>query len=63
MYLLLRIHFKKKIGKGHLFDDIYVIFFLLIIFICCGYSFELHQQVDAVQMGTHNMCLYKEVDN
>ena len=30
--------------------------------ICCGYSFELHQQVDAVQMGTHNICLYKEVD-
>ena len=31
---------------------------------CCGYSFELHQQVDAVQMGTHNICLYiyKEVD-
>ena len=25
------------------------------------YSFELHQ-VDAIQMGTHNMCLYKEVD-
>ena len=30
--------------------------------ICCGYSFELHRQVDAVQMGTHNICLYKEVD-
>ena len=31
--------------------------------ICCGYSFELHQQVDAVQIGTHtSMCLYKEVD-
>ena len=30
--------------------------------ICCGYSFELHQQVDAIQMGTHNICLYKEVD-
>ena len=27
----------------------------------CGYSFELHQQVDAIQMGTHNICLY-EVD-
>ena len=30
--------------------------------ICCGYSFELHQQVGAIQMGTHNICLYKEVD-
>ena len=25
-------------------------------------SFELHRQVDAIQMGTHNICLYKEVD-
>ena len=38
--------------------------------ICCVYPFELHQQVDAnqmvlvkaIQMGTHNICLYKEVD-
>ena len=30
--------------------------------ICCGYSFELHQQVDAIQMGIQNTCLYKEVD-
>ena len=30
--------------------------------ICCGHSFELHQQVDAIQMGTHNIRLYKEVD-
>ena len=29
--------------------------------ICCGYSFELHRQVDAIQMGTYNKCLYKEV--
>ena len=26
--------------------------------ICCGYSFELHQQADAIQMGTHNIRLY-----
>ena len=44
-------------------------FFFFILFsdilsksICCGYSFELHRQVDAIQMGTHNICLYKEVD-
>ena len=29
--------------------------------ICCEYLFELHQQVDAIQMSTHNICLYKEV--
>ena len=30
--------------------------------ICYGYQFELHWQVNAIQMGTHNICLYKEVD-
>ena len=30
--------------------------------IYCGYSFELHRQADAIQMGTHNICLYKKVD-
>ena len=25
-------------------------------------TLELHQQVDAIQMGTHKICLYKEVD-
>ena len=30
--------------------------------ICYGYSFELHRQVDAIQMGTHNICFYEEVD-
>ena len=29
--------------------------------ICCGYSFELHRQVDAIQMGPHNICFYKEI--
>ena len=29
--------------------------------ICCGCSFELHLQVDAIQMSTNNICLYKEV--
>ena len=36
-------------------------FYFLYKNICCGYSFELHRQVDAIQMGTHNICLYKEV--
>ena len=31
--------------------------------ICCGYPFELHRQVAAIQRGTLNICcLYKEVD-
>ena len=30
--------------------------------ICCGFSFESHQQVNAIQMGTPNICLYKEID-
>ena len=30
--------------------------------ICCGYSFELHRQVDAVQVSTHCIPLCKEVD-
>ena len=30
--------------------------------ICCEYPFELHRLVDAIQMSTHNICLYKEVD-
>ena len=30
--------------------------------ICRGYSIELHRQVDAVQMVTHNIYLYKAVD-
>ena len=28
--------------------------------ICCGFSFELHRLVNAIQMRTHNICLYKE---
>ena len=30
--------------------------------ICCGFPFELLRQVDAIQIGTHNISLYKEVD-
>ena len=30
--------------------------------ICCGYPFELHQLVVAIQMGIHNICLCKETD-
>ena len=61
---LLRIHY-KKMRKGHLMMIMRFFFpdFLYFLFksICCGYSFELHRQVDAIQMSTHNICLYKEV--
>ena len=30
--------------------------------ICCEYLFELHRHVDAIQMSTHNISLYKEVN-
>ena len=40
----------------------YVILFIYFFYkgICCGFSFELHGLVDAIQMSTHNICLYKE---
>ena len=28
--------------------------------ICCGYTFELHRLVDAIQMSTHNICFYNK---
>ena len=59
--------FKKKKNAKDLSNNAYAIF--LCVFsdflyksICCGYSFELHQLIDAIQMGTHNICLYKVVD-
>ena len=62
-----RIHYKKRSEKN-VFDDDYAGFFCFCFFsdflyngICCGYSFELHRQVDAIQMSIHNICLYKEV--
>ena len=64
---ILRVNLKQSSAKD-LSNDNYVMFFFVFYFsdflyksICCGYSFELHQQVDAIQMGTHNICLYKEV--
>ena len=41
---------------------LFIIFFIKANYLCCGYSLELHQQVHAIQMDTHNICLYKEVD-
>ena len=57
------VHFKKR-STNDLFDDIYAIFFSEFLYksTCCGYSFEVHPEVDAIQMGTHNICLYREID-
>ena len=53
----------KKRSEKNLFNDDYAIFSdFLYKGICCGYSFELHRQVDAIQMSTHNISLYKEVN-
>ena len=44
---------------------IFLQYYFLIFFrknICCRYSFELPQLVEAVQMSSHNICFYKEVD-
>ena len=59
---------KKRSAKDSSYDA-YGIFFVFLFSdflyksICCGYLLiELHQQVNAVQMDIHNICLYKEVD-
>ena len=47
----------KRIQKKDLFEDDYVIVSdFLYKGICCGHSFELHRQVDAIQTSTHNIC-------
>ena len=33
---------------------------LCYVFVCFSY-FDLHRRADAIQMGIHNVCLYKEV--
>ena len=45
------------------FNDAYAMLFSVYRIICCGYSFELPRLVEAIQMSTHNICLFhKEVD-
>ena len=60
---------KKKRSAKDSSNNAYAMFlsffcFLLFLYenVCCWYSFELHRSVDAIQMGNHNICLYKEVD-
>ena len=40
--------------------DVFV-YLLLYKSICCGYSFELPQQVEAIQMHTYSKCFYKDI--
>ena len=47
----------KKRSEKDLFDDDYVIFFLIFFLI-----FFIKTYVDAIQICTYNICLYKEVD-
>ena len=59
------VSFEQLGPEKDLFDDDNAIFFLIFFFhkgLYCRYSFKLHPQVDAIQMSTHNICLYKEVD-
>ena len=58
---LLRIHYKKDQKRTYLMMTMRFFSDFLYKGICCGYSFELHQLVDAIQMSTHNICLCKEV--
>ena len=58
---LLRIHYKKDQKRTYLMMTMRFFSDFLYKCICCGYSFELHRQVDAIQMSTHNICLCKEV--
>ena len=56
-YVPIPIKVAIKRSEKDLFDDDYMIFFSDFLYkgICCGYSFELHRQVDAIQMRTHNI--------
>ena len=62
MYISTKVHFKKDQQNTYLTLFRRFISNFLYNSICCGYPFELHRQVDAIQMGTHNICRYKEVD-
>ena len=64
---ILKVQLKQSSAKD-LSNDAYAIFCSCFFFLsfsikayAVGYSFELHQQVHANQMGTHNIGLY--IDN
>ena len=55
---------KKNRSVGYLSSNANMRFYSDFLYksICFGYPFELHRQVDVIQMGTHNICFHKEVD-
>ena len=56
---ILRVHLKKS--KGLMLLQCFFVFFssdFLYKSICYGYPFELHRQVDAIQMGSHKAIIY-----
>ena len=55
---LLRIHYKKDQKRTYLLMIMRFFSDFLYKRICCGYSYELHWQVNAIQLSTHNICLY-----
>ena len=60
---LIRAHFKERSAEDFIrsiFNAACAMLFSDFLYksICCGYSFE----VEAIQMSTHNICFYKEVD-
>ena len=61
MNLPTKIHYKKDQNRIYLMMIMRFFSDFLCKGICCEYLFELHRQVDAIQMSTHNVCLYKEV--
>ena len=51
-------------GNAGVLNDAFAILFSDFLYnnICCGYLFELPRLVEAIQMSSHNICFYKEVD-
>ena len=58
MYLPTKNTLSKKRSTKDLFDDVYAFLFLIVF----TKTYAVGTQVDAIQMGTHNICLYKEED-
>ena len=58
-----RVNFKIRSAKkffGHVDAFFFLIFFIKTYYVGTNLNGIRHQQVDAIQMGTHNICLYKE---
>ena len=59
--------FKERLAEDlmrKVLDDCFAVLLSDFLYknICCGYSFELPHLVEAIQMSSHNICFYKEVD-